>query len=192
MHKFIVPHIDTHMAVARASAEKHQVADLQFVAGDRFAFLHECRGGARDFHVQLREEGEVDEAGAVNAFGAKATVAVRNALPVFFLGEQAIEDEGLPGREILWGINDLRGRGLAFRRDKGTGRQAGEQQDGGKRKGETEMAVHGAKAMADLGGEAAKEQEGSKRLTIEAGAPHAALRQGFVVRPGRALLAFAG
>ena len=35
-------------------------------------------------HVQLREEGEVDEAGAVHTFGAEAAVAVGYALPVFF------------------------------------------------------------------------------------------------------------
>ena len=169
MHKFIAPHIDTHMAVARAGAEEHQVADFQFVAGHRLAFLHQSRGGAGDFHVQLREEGEVDEAGAVHAFGAEASVAVRNALPVFFLGEQAIEDEGLPGRELLWGVNDFGGRGLAFRGDKGTGRQAGEQQDGGKRKGEAEMAMHGARVMADLGGEAAQGREGS----VNSGKPQA-------------------
>lgn len=55
-------------------------------------------------HVQLREEGEADEAGAVHAFGAEAAVAVGDALPVFFLGEETVEEEVVGGEEFGGGV----------------------------------------------------------------------------------------
>ena len=55
-------------------------------------------------HVQLREEGEVDEAGAIHALGAEAAVAVGDALPVFFLGEEAVEEEVVGGEKFGGGV----------------------------------------------------------------------------------------
>jgi len=125
MHKLISTHIDPHMAIARAGFEEHQVAHFQFVASHGFAFLHQCRSGARNFHVQLREEGEIDETGAVHAFGAEAAVLIRHALPVFFLGEQAIEDQGLLGRKFQRYFGNVRLRGLPLGGHQAAGGQAG-------------------------------------------------------------------
>lgn len=65
-------------------------------------------------HVQLREEGEVDEAGAVHAFGAEAAIAVGDALPVFFLGEEAVEKEVVGGEKFGGGVVVFWGLGLGF------------------------------------------------------------------------------
>ena len=125
MHKFISTHIDPHMAIPRAGFEEHQVAHFQFVAGHGFAFLHQGRSGAGDFHVQLRKEGEIDEAGAVHALRAEATVLVRHALPVFFLGKQAVEDQGLLGREFQRHFGNVRLGGLPLGGHQAAGCQAG-------------------------------------------------------------------
>lgn len=125
MHKFIPTHVNSHVAIARAGFEEHQVAHFQFIAGHGFAFLHQGGGGAGDFHVQLREEGEIDEAGAVHALRAEAAVLVRHALPVFFLGEQAVEDQGLPGWQLLWDFGYFRLGGLPLGGHQAAGCQAG-------------------------------------------------------------------
>lgn len=62
----------------------------------------------------MREEGDVDEAGAVHAFGAEAAVAVGDALPVFFLGEEAVEEEVFGGEEFGGGVVVFWGLGLGF------------------------------------------------------------------------------
>ena len=126
MHKFIPTHVNSHVAIARAGFEEHQVAHFQFVAGHGFAFLHQGGGGAGDFHVQLREEGEIDEARTVHALRAEATVLVRHALPVFFLGEQAVEDQGLLGREFQRYFGNVRLGGLPLGGHQAAGCQADE------------------------------------------------------------------
>jgi len=125
MQEIAVAHVDAHMTITGAGAEEHQVAHFQLVASHGFAFLHQGRSGAGDFHVQLREESEVNEAGAVHAFGAEATVLVRHALPVFFLGEQAVEDQGLPGWQLLRDFGYFRLWGFPFGGHQAAGCQAG-------------------------------------------------------------------
>jgi hypothetical protein len=89
MEEIAVTHVDAHMAVAGAGAEEHQVADADIITADFFAAFQQLGGGARYFHAQAGQEGEVDEAGAIHTAGAQATVAVGDAFPVFVLGFQS-------------------------------------------------------------------------------------------------------
>ena len=88
MEKITVTHVDAYMAVTGAGAEEHQVAHLNLVTFDLFAALQQLGGGARHFHAQAGQEGEIDEAGAVHAARTQAAVAVGDAFPVFVLGLQ--------------------------------------------------------------------------------------------------------
>ena len=88
MQEIAVTHVDAHMAVAGAGTEEHQVAHADIITVDFFAAFQQFGGGARYFHAQAGQEGEIDEAGAIHTARAQAAVAVGNAFPVFVLGLQ--------------------------------------------------------------------------------------------------------
>jgi len=88
MEKITVTHVDAYMAVTGAGAEEYQVAHLNLVTFDLFPALQKFGGGARHFHAQAGQEGEVDKTGTVNAARTQAAVAVGDAFPVLVLGFQ--------------------------------------------------------------------------------------------------------
>ena len=88
MQELAVPQEDADMPLPFASLEEQQVAWSQGLLADRDPLLHLGAGIPWQIQAKLLAEGELHEAGAVNALPAQAAELIGDALPVSELGIQ--------------------------------------------------------------------------------------------------------